>query len=323
MPQDERPKAGRVTEDRFAALIRQYMAEAPKWRLPPPKGYSENTKELWGRELNLAARPDCLGNYSINEIRPALVQAFYDGLSEWPPKQAASLSAMKQLEKWAIVRDLLPRQITLGVEIEESDGGHIPWDDAHVVLAEQHARPDLARAVTLGANAGQRGSDLVRMGPTDVENYDGIDGINVKQKKTGRIVWVPITSPLAAAMKTWERRPGPFLVRLDGTPWTRDALTNAWAYERDHNPALAPLRACGPDKDKPLVMHGLRGHACVRLLRAGANTRQISDMVGMSEEQVKNYTKFSVQRENASAAVYHLERTLRERQLSMSNKNAS
>ena len=37
--------------------------------------------------------------------------------------------------------------------------------------------------MTLAANTGQRGSDLVRMGPTDIETYQGIDGINVTQLK--------------------------------------------------------------------------------------------------------------------------------------------
>ena len=182
-----------------------------------------------------------------------------------------------------------------------------------VELAERHARPDLARAVTLGANTGQRRSDLIRMGPTDVEVYDGREGICVRQKKTGREVWVPIISTLATAMATWERRPGPWLRHLDGRPWVGGEITDAWRFERDGNPALEPLRRCGPDKNKPLVLHGLRGHACVRLLHAGANTRQISDMVGMSEAMVAHYTRFSVQRENATAAIIHMERTIRER----------
>lgn len=317
MAPDERPKVALVTDDRFAAVVRVYL-NSPKFL-----GYAKATQDLWGRELRFASRPDCLGNLSITEIRPSLVQAFLDGLSHLPGKQNSSLAALRQLERWAIVRDLLPRQITLGCEVEESDGGHIPWSDEHVALAEKHARSDLARVVTLGANSGQRGSDLVRMGPTDVENYKGMDGITVRQVKTGREVWIPITSPLAAAMTTWERRPGPFLTKLDGSAWTRPALTNAWAYERDNNPALAPLRACGPDRGTPLVIHGLRGHACVRLDRAGANTRQIAAMVGMSEEMVANYTKFSVQRDNASAAVFHLERTLRERNLDKSNRTGS
>ena len=57
------------------------------------------------------------------------------------------------------------------------------------------------------------------------------------------------------------------------------------------------------------MLHGLRGHACVRLLRHGANTRQISDWVGMSEGMVKNYTKFSDQKDNAIAAVFLLDGT--------------
>lgn len=307
-----------VTEDKFAAIVRAFV-RSPKFR-----DYATATQVLWERELNFIARPDCLGSLNKNEIRPSLVQAYFDGLAGFPGKQAAALAALKTLEKWAVVRDLLPRQICLGVEIEESDGGHIPWTEEQVALAEQHARPDLARAITLGANTGQRGSDLVRMGWTDIETIDGIDGINVTQKKTGRKVWVPILSTLAAAMKTWERRPGPFLTRPDGRPWTRRALQAAWDYERDiKNQALEPLRAIGPDKDRPAVLHGLRGFSCVRFLRAGANTRQISDTVGMSERMVGKYTRFSEQKVNAVAAVYHMERTLRERSASKATGNGS
>ena len=100
-------------------------------------------------------------------------------------------------------------------------------------------------------------------------------------------------------------------------------LTRAWEHERDHNSALASLRLCGPDKDTPLVLHGLRGHACVRLLRAGVNTRQIVDMIGMSEGIVKRYTRLSEQRENAAAAVYHINRTLAERAALKGSKNGS
>lgn len=305
---DARPKARLVTEDVFASLIRAFKL-SPKFLLPPDEGgYSEGTKETWGRALDFMARPNCLGAISNEAIRPALVQAFFDGIARWPSKQHTAMSALKQLEKWAIVRELLSRQITLGVEIGDCEGGHVPWTEDQVALAERHARADLARAITLGANTGQRGSDLVRMGPTDVERYDGIDGINIVQRKTKRQVWIPITSPLAAAIASWPRRPGPYLGRADdGLPWSRKALTNSWTWERDHNPALVPLKAAG------LVLHGLRGHACVRLRRAAATIPQIADMVGMSEANVAHYCRLSEQRENASAAVHHLERTLKER----------
>jgi hypothetical protein len=33
---------------------------------------------------------------------------------------------------------------------------------------------------------------------------------------------VPILPALAAEIETWERAPGPFLLRLDGRPWRKD-----------------------------------------------------------------------------------------------------
>ena len=146
-------------------------------------------------------------------------------------------------------------------------------------------------------------SDLMRW--TDLEVYNGREGINVIQQKTGRQLWIPITHELSAVMSTWERRPGYILLRPTGIPWTRKALSWAWISERDSKPGLAPVAG--------MVLHGLRATACVRLLRAGANTPQIAAMVGMSEEIVGRYCRFSVQRENASAAVLHLDRTFGER----------
>jgi len=293
-----RLRAARVTDECFAAVIRAFMA-SPKWQ-----GYSPATQEVWSRELRLAGRPDTLGAISVNILRPALVQAFIDGLSDRPGKQAAALAALRQVERWAIVRDLLVQPITIGVEYERSHDGHKPWTDEQVQLAETRARPELARVVTLAANTGQRGSDLVKMRWTDLEDYRGLTGINVTQKKTGNQIWIPITQELSEAMAAWERRPGFILLRPTGISWTRKALTWAWIVERESNPALRPLAG--------LVLHGLRATACVRLLRAGANTRQIADMVGMSEPIVGRYCRFSVQRENASA-VLHLDRTFRER----------
>jgi integrase len=295
-------RAAKIADGCFAAVIRAFMApDNPKWNK-----YADATRDLWGRELRLAERPDTLGAYSIYEIRPSLVQAYLDGLADWPAKQEAALSALRRLEKWAIVRDLLPHPITLGCEVEGSDGGHIPWNDEQVLIAETNARADIARVITLGANTGQRGSDLVKMRWTDIEDYKGRPGVNVIQKKTKKEVWVPFTQPLMTAMTTWERRPGFILLNERGQPWTRRNLSHVWGYERDTNPLLAPLKEAG------LVLHGLRGTACVRLLRAGANTRQVSDVVGMSEAMVARYTRFSEQKENATAAVLHLDRTARE-----------
>lgn len=298
----------KIPDGTLEAVIKGFMA-SPRWL--QPDGYAKATKANWRCQLELLGK-HC-GHLSIYIVRPSIIQGFMDGLAGRPGKQAVALAAIRQMEAWAIVRDLLPHPISTGVEIEKSSGGHLPWSDAHVALAEVKARPDLAMAVTLAANTGQRGSDLIRMCWSDIELIDGRPGINVRQKKTGKVLWVPFTAALQTAMAKWERRPGRILTQLSGNPWTRAFLTNSWAIERDTNQALAPLRADAlpitARMDGGLVLHGLRGTACVRLRRLGAETMQIADMVGMSAQMVERYCRFSDQRKNAVAAVIHLDRT--------------
>jgi integrase len=297
----ERRRAATIKAGTFANVCHAYLA-SPKFAVLAP-----NTQVSYRRVLRLAELPETLGAISTVELRPAHVQAFLDGLADRPAQQLNALRVLHTVERWAIVRDLLMWPITMGCEVIGSDGGHEPWTDQQVQLAEKYALPHLARAITLGSNTGQRGSDLVKMRWTDLETYQGRPGINVIQKKTGVKIWIPMTQELMRIFPTWERRPGFILLKASGQPWTREQLSNRWLQERDSKPALAPLKEAG------LVIHGLRATAAVRLRRAGATTAQIKDMLGMSEETVSRYCRLSVQRENALAAVVHLDRTHIER----------
>jgi integrase len=148
----------------------------------------------------------------------------------------------------------------------------------------------------MAGNTGQRGSDLVRMRWTDLEVVSGRPGINVTQQKTGVEVWIPFTNELQAIMTSWERRPGFILLNQDGMPWQRKLLSDAWRWERKKHESL-----------RHLVLHGLRGTAVVRLRRAGCSIPEISAWVGMSEQMVRRYTRYSDQKENALAALVRLE----------------
>ena len=295
----DRRQADKIKGGTFAAVIRAYMTGAKFDAL------ADATRSSYGYLLRLAERPDTLGALPVDVIRPALVQAFLDGFADRPGQQKCALTALKAVERWALVRDLLPYPITTGTETAGTGGGHEPWTDEQVALAERHARPHLARVITLASNTGQRGSDIVKMRWSDLEEFEGRTGINVTQRKTGLVIWVPFTRELQAAITTWERRPTFIALKADGLPFKREQLTNQWLWERNTQPALAPL--------KGLVLHGLRATAVVRLRRAGASTGQIADMVGMSEQMVSRYCRFSKQRENALAAVHYLDGTIRER----------
>jgi integrase len=222
----------------------------------------------------------CTGKESkaarLAEIRPSLVQAFFDGIADKPGKQKVTLTVLKQIEQWAIVRELLPRQITLGAS-QRAVTSHGPKPRSPLPRRTcVQTLPE--RSVVLAAYTGQRRGDLVRMCPTDLETVNGHLGINVVQEKTKKRLWVPILPQLATEMATWERLPGPFLRRQDGLPWNKDDLTDSIETARNKHPELAGL-----------VLHGFRGHACVQLRRAGLSGVLIADMIGMSVPMIEKY----------------------------------
>jgi integrase len=291
-----RPKAARIAPGTFAAVIRAYQSGPNDLALAP------STRRLYNDVLRIAEREEALGGLSVAVIRPALVQAFLDGLSITPGRQKIARTALCAVQKFALIRDLLPYPIMTGTYTEKMDGGHEPWSLEQVRLAERHARPDLARVVTLAVHTGQRGSDIVRMRWSDIEEQDGHQGINVIQRKTGRRLWVPFTAELVNALATWERRPPFFLIlKPDGTTYTREHLSWHWNNERDTNPKLKPLAG--------LVLHGLRATAVVRARRAHATVLEIASMFGMTEPTVARYSRLADQRDMALGAVHHLNRT--------------
>jgi integrase len=296
-----RPRRGHIADGTFAAVIRAYQASPDYGRLAP------GTREVYNRVLRVAEQPETLGALSVYELRPALVQAFLDGLSDIPSLPVRARTALAAVERWAIVRDLLPGPITLGTYVAVSRGGHEPWPDALVALAEAHAKPCLSRAINLMVHTGQRGSDVVRMRWSDVEErFDHLSGrdvlgINVRQQKTGRRLWVPFSDEMVAIYAGWAKTMPPFFV-LDsrGGPFTRPRLSVAWDRELKANKALAPIREAG------LVLHGLRATCVVRLRKRGATDLQISNMVGMSESMVARYSRLADQSEMAMAALHYL-----------------
>lgn len=312
MQSGKRFRVRKVTPESYASVIRAFMNS------PDFTKNALTTQYSWRHELVLAEK--VIGHYGNHEIRPALVQDFLDGLASTPGKQKVALCALKQVDRWAVVRDKLTMPATFGCKVIGCDDGHIPWDDSQVALAEKHAGDGFSRVITLAANIGQRKSDFVRLCWNDLEVFEGIMGLTVRggQQKTKRGQWTPLTQELAAAMATWDRQQGPILLTPNGEPWNTETISTLWARQRSKNPELAPLRAVEFEgMVKPLTLHGLRGTACVRLLRAGVNTRGIADMVGMSLATVAKYTRFTNQRMNAIAAVHQLDKTTAERARNM------
>ena len=301
-----RRKAHRIAEGDFAAVIRDYIA-SPDFQT----GLKLTSQRLYRHILRLAGDADTLGALSVHVIRPALVQGFLDGLADKPGLQKAARGVLAAVEKWALVRDRLTVPIIRGTYVTGGDeGGHDPWPDSWIDLALRHARPDLARVVMLAFHTGQRGSDIVRMRFSDIEEQtDPLTGsrhiaIPVKRTHTvGRRLWIPCTAELLATIATWERKPPFYLVLnpFSGEQYTREKLSYHWHTEKHTNPHLAPLAEGGA------VIHGLRASCVIRLRNRGATSLQIESMIGMSRPMVERYSRHADQNAMAIAAVHHLD----------------
>lgn len=241
-----------------------------------------------------------MGQLTTDEIRPSKVQEYIDGLSDFPGKQAVAKSAIKSLEGWAVVRDLLAYPITTGVRTLGTDGGHEPWSDDEIETAIQCARPDLSRAIALAANTGQRASDVVKMRWSDVEEHSGRKWINVTQLKTGKQLSIPLLFGLD--LDKWERKPPFFLVLApNGQQYNANWLSHEWLEERKAKPALAK------HKERKLVLHGLRSSTVIRLRMMGFTELEISSLIGMSEQMVARYSRLANQKTMALASVERIE----------------
>ena len=275
------------------AAIDGYLATAAN-------SVSEETLYNYGRSLRIAR--DAWGQLPIAGVRPAHVMKIMEGLAATPGKANNFLSAMKLLSGWARTQDLIDKSMIEGVRPYKLTGGHKPWTAEQVAAADQGLAGVVRRGFLLYLYTGQRGSDIVKLGPTHIDE----GGFSIKQQKTGREVWCPIVPELAAEIATWPRRPAPFVTQADGAPYTRNLFWDHFDQARENIPELAQV-----------TLHGLRCTAVIRLRRAGLSVPQISDIVGMSLATVQRYCRFADRKESGKAALVMLgeRRTTKEQKL--------
>lgn len=270
------------------AAIDGYLASAAK-------SVSEDTLYNYRRSLELAR--EAWGPLPVAGIRPAHVKRIMEGLAATPGKANNFLSTMKLLSGWVRTEDLIDRSLVEGVTAYKLKGGHKPWTNEQIAAADGGLKGVIRRGFLLYLYTGQRGSDIVKLGPTHID--DG--GFSLKQHKTGREVWCPIVPELAAEMASWERRPGPFIVQADGATYTRNLFWDHFDQARfdDEGNAKIPELA-------NVTLHGLRCSAVIRLRQAGLSVPQISDIVGMSLATVQRYCRFADRKESGKAALVML-----------------
>jgi integrase len=277
---------GPVPTDTINALADAYETAWPAL----PRKLSDATKDQYRRSLKVVRT--AWGDLRAEALRPSHVQALMEGLAAKPGKANNVLDALRAMSRWAMgPRELLSRDPTLGVARFADGEGHKPWTAAQLKVADEKFTGMLRRAFVLARFTGQRISDVVRLGFTDID--DG--GFALRQKKTGVRPWCPIFPELEAEMSTWEKRPGPFLHQDNGKPFTTNQLWKVFDAAREEHAEL-----------QEAVWHGLRANAVIHLRQAGHSIAQISDMIGMSVPMVERYSRYADRKAGGQAVLLAL-----------------
>jgi integrase len=286
---------GPVATDTVNALIDAYIASWPTL----PNRLTESTQYQYKRWLAIARY--AWGELRYDGLRPVHVRAMMGTLAATPSKANNFLGTMRALSSWALVNGHISQSLVEGVKPFETKGGHKPWSIEQLKAIDK-LPGTIRRGVKLYLFTGQRGSDVVRMGWTDIDE----NGIALTQKKTGCEVWIPIVPELAVEIATWEKRPGPFIRQDCGKPYTRAGFGKSFDKARANIPELSDV-----------TLHGLRCTAAIRWRDAGLEVPQISYIMGMSMATIEKYCRYANRKASGKAVLFRLthRRTPEERQL--------
>ena len=263
----------------FGAVLDEYLV-SQKFR-----NLGHGTKICYKTQINTARAG--FGKMLASAMRPSLIRAVVEGMEDRPGAANNFLGVIRSISAWGIARDYFTAPLTTGVEPYQKKGGHKPWTERQLAAADAKLTGMVRRAFLLARYTGQRGSDVVRLGETFID--DG--GFRLEQRKTGREIWCPIDDRLASEMARWTRRPGPYLFHDRGS-YSRSIIDKHFAAARDAIPELAGV-----------TFHGLRGTRVVELRRAGLTTTQIQDQVGMSLAMIERYCRFADKKAGGKASV--------------------
>lgn len=275
---------GPVATDTINALIDAYVTAWPTL----PNKLAESTQYQYKGWLQIAR--DAWGELKYEGLRPVHTHAMMRTLAATPSKANNFLGTMRALSSWALVNDHISQSFVEGVKPFETKGGHRPWTLEQVKVIDKLPSM-IRRGVKLYLLTGLRGSDVTRLGWTDIDE----NGFSITQKKTGREVWIPILPELATEMATWEKRPGPFIVRQNGKPYNRQDFGEAFNAARTTIPEL-----------RGVTLHGLRCTAAIRLRDAGLEVPQISFIMGMSMATIERYCRYADRKASGKAVLLKL-----------------
>ena len=285
----ERQARGRPVEGTMADLCALYLASSDF------AARAAKTRKDYLRYIDALRGP--FGDLFVRDIDREFVLELRESLAHKPRTANYTISVLSLLLSFAV-----DRKSRFGLEINHAlrpkrlkgGKGHEAWPVADLALFLRKAPRPLALAAALALYTAQRESDVLTM---PWSRYDG-HGIEVRQAKTGALLWIPAHR----ALKLWLKRAPrgtatTILTRPDGQPYKIDHFRHEFRAACD---------ALGLPRSR--TFHGLRHTAYRALLEAGCTNDEARAVSGhASDAGARVYARTARQKALAQAAITKLE----------------
>lgn len=257
-----------ICADHFQRIINDYQRAPAFTRLKP------DTKAGYIRHIKTIEA--AFGDIPIKALNSPRIRRVFldwrDGMAATPRTANYRFAVLARIMAWAYDRRIIaqnpcerPGKLATGTRAD------VVWTDEQIAAMIEQSGPQIALAVLIAAETGQRQRDVIRL---TWAAYDG-QTIRLTQSKGGKRVIIPASATLRNALdgeraRMAGRRATTICTTSRGKPWTPDGFKTSFGKARD----AAGLQG--------LTFHDLRGTAVVRLARAGCTLPEIMSITGHS-----------------------------------------
>lgn len=285
---------GRTVAGSLSAIIAAYFLSAEYKALAP--GTRHNYRLILDRfRAKVHKDGQRYGDKPARLLERKHLKAIMDEMADKPEAAANLLKRLRNVYRFALDRELLTSDPTVGVKPpKHKSAGIRAWSDEDIETFLK-AYPEGSRerlAFLLLLHTAQRRSDVVTLGRQHIQG----SALRLTQAKTGADLLIPIHPELQRALELLPKTQLTFILTEYGAPFSRAGFTN-WFSKAAKTAGLPP-------QSSP---HGLRKAAARKLAEAGCSIHEISSITGhVTLREVERYTKSASQERLAQRAMAKL-----------------
>ena len=252
----------------FAALVKAYHASDRYRRLAARTAKDYDKVTAW-----MVAK---LGPLPVDGLRRKDVIRARDANAGARRFANYIVQVLRVLMEYAIDLGWIEENPAKGVALLQSDRDpRLPWPDDLITAYRDEAQGRALLIFEMLRGTGQRIGDVLKMRWDDLQS----GGVHIRQGKTGKRLWVPLTPALRAVLASTPKAGLTICAQANGKPTS---------YRGAADLIMAVRRKIGAEA---FDIHSLRHTVASELLEAGCTDEQIAAVTGhASLASVKRYT---------------------------------